>query len=151
MDNTTKNASDAQEFSSQHPLDGEASSSSDGSGSSTPLPKQPCDSFMLYRKSKLGSPSLLHFSNLSSSQISAEIAELWNNEPDEVKLQYQRQAEQERLAFVQAFPDYKYRRSKSKSARKDQDPEEEISRSKELATVEGRLGMVLEEESRSKE
>ncbi|KAF9958293.1 hypothetical protein BGZ72_000605 [Mortierella alpina] len=156
MDNSTShlntNASDAQEFSSQQALDGGASSSSDGSGSSTPAPKQPCNSFMLYRKSKLGSPSLLHFSHLSSDQISIEIGKLWNEESDEVKLQFEQQADMERLAFVQAFPDYKYKRSKSKSAaRKGQDPEEEISRPQELSTVEGRRGLALEEKSRSKE
>ncbi|CAO3572543.1 unnamed protein product [Mortierella alpina] len=132
---------------------GEASSSSsDGSGSSTPVLNPSDEPYMLYRKSKLGSPSLLHFNNLSSGQISAEIAELWKRESEEVKLQYLRQAQMEKQAFVQAFPDYKFRRSKSKSARSGQDSvEEEISRSKELATVEGRLGMVLEEESRSRE
>ncbi|KAF9939441.1 hypothetical protein BGZ75_006524 [Mortierella antarctica] len=148
MDTTLKNASDAQEFSSQH-LDGETNSSSDGSGSSTPVPKQPCNSFMLYRKSKLGSPSLLHFSNLSSDQISIEIGELWNSESDEVKLQYKRQADMERMAFVQDFPNYSYKRSKS--PKKGQDLEEEISRPEELSTVEGRRGVLLEEEARSKE
>ncbi|KAF9559605.1 hypothetical protein EC968_006526 [Mortierella alpina] len=153
--NTLKTAADAQELSSQLHVDGEASGSSEGSGSSNPHPKQPCNSFMLYRKSKLESPSLLHFNNLPSDQISIEIGKLWNSESDEVKLQYERQADRERLAFVQAFPDYKYKRSKSKSARKGPNPEgeeeeEEISRPKELSTMEGRRGMVLEEESRSK-
>ncbi|KAF9196402.1 hypothetical protein BGZ50_000403 [Haplosporangium sp. Z 11] len=40
------------------------------------------------------------------------IGEMWRNEPEEVKLIYETKADLERLAFIRAFPDFKYRKSK---------------------------------------
>ncbi|KAF9192467.1 hypothetical protein BGZ51_005479 [Haplosporangium sp. Z 767] len=90
-----------------------ATAGASATASQSDIVKQPCNSYMLYRKQVLENKRAIYRSqNLSSAKISEDIGEMWRNEPEEVKLIYETKADLERLAFIRAFPDFKYRKSK---------------------------------------
>ncbi|KAF9903671.1 hypothetical protein EC991_003446 [Linnemannia zychae] len=61
--------------------------------------------------------ALFKFSTSSMTRISAEIAQAWNNEPEQVKRDYEVQALRERQALeLKTFPDYRYTKSSGAGA-----------------------------------
>lgn len=46
--------------------------------------------------------------NLHSKDLSKEVAKMWRNEPEEVRLRYQRMAEEEKDKHFRKHPGYKY-------------------------------------------
>ncbi|KAF9930063.1 hypothetical protein FBU30_000900 [Linnemannia zychae] len=56
------------------------------------------------------------FFNISSTRISADIAQAWSNEPEQVKRTYEAQAIRENKVFEsKGFPDYQYTKLSSAS------------------------------------
>jgi len=85
------------------------SNSRRGNGSA---PRRPINSFMLYKKKTIqDNRALFKFLNMSGAQISSHVAHSWRKEPEQVKLQYETLADIEKLAFLNAFPNYRYRQS----------------------------------------
>ncbi|KAI9003643.1 high mobility group box domain-containing protein, partial [Gaertneriomyces semiglobifer] len=68
---------------------------------------RPANSWILYRQEK--HPIVLsQHAGITNNEISKIVAEMWKNEPEEVKAVYKNRAEEERKRHRLMFPDYKY-------------------------------------------
>ncbi|KAJ3185779.1 hypothetical protein HDU85_001141 [Gaertneriomyces sp. JEL0708] len=84
--------------------------------------KRPANSWILYRQEK--HPIVLsQHAGITNNEISKIVAEMWKNEPEEVKAVYKNRAEEERKRHRLMFPDYKYAPRKGKVKRKKKDEE----------------------------
>lgn len=68
---------------------------------------RPCNAFILYRQAKRAEIRAKHC-KLHSSEISKVAAEMWKHEPETVRQQFARKADEEKLMHAYAYPGYKY-------------------------------------------
>jgi len=85
--------------------------------SATPMePKEPRisrppNAFILYRHSI--QPSIIaQHRNITNAEISKQLSVMWRNEPESVKLQWQKEADRRKMEHMAAHPDYVYRPKK---------------------------------------
>ncbi|RHZ68672.1 hypothetical protein Glove_294g166 [Diversispora epigaea] len=74
---------------------------------------RPPNAFILYRKSMQPEISKRE-GNISNSEISKILAQLWKSESDSIRLYWQRQADFKKIEHMQAYPGYVYRPKKSR-------------------------------------
>ncbi|CAG8840259.1 41755_t:CDS:2, partial [Gigaspora margarita] len=71
-------------------------------------PPRPPNAFILYRRDKQ-SKIVAANEGISNNEVSKEIGILWRNEPLEVKILWQKLAEEAKLEHMRKYPEYKYR------------------------------------------
>ncbi|RHZ61901.1 hypothetical protein Glove_345g60 [Diversispora epigaea] len=76
-------------------------------------PPRPPNAFILYRREKQPAILATH-RHLSNAEISRYIASLWRNETNEIRLKWERFADQTKLEHMKAYPNYVYRPNKNK-------------------------------------
>ncbi|RIA95621.1 high mobility group box domain-containing protein [Glomus cerebriforme] len=75
------------------------------------IPRPP-NAFILYRREK--QPGIIASQkNLTNAEVSRLIADMWRKEPEEIRLEWERYAEQRKLEHMQA-PNYVYRPNRNK-------------------------------------
>ncbi|CAH1756219.1 10695_t:CDS:2 [Entrophospora sp. SA101] len=71
-------------------------------------PPRPPNAFILYRRAR--QPAILAAKrHLTNAEISRYISDLWKNESNETKLEWERYADQKKLEHMQAYPNYNFR------------------------------------------
>jgi hypothetical protein len=77
---------------------------------------RPPNAFILYRRAV--QPSIIaRYRNISNAEISKQLSHMWRNEPESVKLQWQREADRKKMEHAEAHPDYVYRPKKKTDAK----------------------------------
>ncbi|KAI7906447.1 uncharacterized protein BX663DRAFT_496428 [Cokeromyces recurvatus] len=76
---------------------------------------RPRNSFILYRQEKQKSVTISTM-KLHSKDLSKIFAEMWKNEKEEVRMKYERMAEEEKLMHGMLYPKYKYRPKQRKKS-----------------------------------
>lgn len=71
-------------------------------------PPRPPNAFILYRKAKQAE-IMASIQGISNNEVSKIIGQLWHNESELVKLEYQRSAHEMKLEHKLLYPDYRYR------------------------------------------
>lgn len=69
--------------------------------------KRPRNAFILYRVEKQKNTTMLT-KNLPSKDFSKEAAKMWRQEPEHIRLKYQRMADEEKEKHSRIYPGYKY-------------------------------------------
>lgn len=72
-----------------------------------PRAPQPANSFMLYRRVMVKSPPILALARESGAHISRVVADLWREEPLEVREEYRLKGIQAQIEHSIQYPDYK--------------------------------------------
>ncbi|KAI9143305.1 hypothetical protein BKA69DRAFT_172110 [Paraphysoderma sedebokerense] len=76
-------------------------------------PKRPMNAFIIYRREKQRL-LLNNYSGISNNDISKIVAEMWKNEPEEVKSYFKQIANKVKEEHKKRYPDYKYQPRKNK-------------------------------------
>ncbi|CAG8470786.1 904_t:CDS:2 [Paraglomus occultum] len=72
---------------------------------------RPPNAFILYRQHT--QPSIIkQEKKLKNAEISRKLAQMWKNEPDHIKLHWQRCADKKKLEHMKKYPGYKYKPSR---------------------------------------
>ncbi|KAJ1961516.1 slightly ste11-like protein [Dimargaris xerosporica] len=79
---------------------------------------RPRNAFIIYRQEKHQHVAQACPPNTPNKEISKIIGDMWKNEPEAVKSEYHRQAEQEKKNHATMYPGYKYCPRKSKNTKK---------------------------------
>ncbi|CAJ0826312.1 2286_t:CDS:10 [Entrophospora sp. SA101] len=83
-------------------------------------PPRPPNAFILYRRAK--QPSILAKNNggISNNDVSKEIGKMWHEEPEDIRLKYQKMAETAKQEHMKKYPEYRYkpRRPEEKKRRR---------------------------------
>ncbi|KAJ1980636.1 slightly ste11-like protein [Dimargaris verticillata] len=79
---------------------------------------RPRNAFIIYRQEKHQHVAQACPPNTPNKEISKIIGDMWKNEPEVVKTEYHRQAEQEKKNHATMYPGYKYCPRKSKNTKK---------------------------------
>nr|CAG8433189.1 15333_t:CDS:2 [Entrophospora candida] len=76
--------------------------------------------------------------HLTNAEVSRQISDMWRNETEEVRLNWERYADRKKLEHMQIYPNYVYRPNKNKSKvdKRRQRRQTSMSSAKELASIE---------------
>jgi hypothetical protein len=98
---------------------------------------RPPNAFILYRRAK--QPAIIAAQrHLTNAEVSRQISDMWRNETEEVRLNWERYADRKKLEHMQIYPNYVYRPNKNKSKvdKRRQRRQTSMSSAKELASIE---------------
>ncbi|CAG8511420.1 1783_t:CDS:1, partial [Gigaspora margarita] len=78
--------------------------------------RRPQNAFILYRNNKQ-SDVIAQNKNITNAEVSKVISKMWKNENEEIKLQWQKLADIEKLKHMKAHPNYVYKPRITKNPR----------------------------------